>query len=58
VRGRSVDALLSEPATREELQRDVQSWVAAFEAPTFLRDSKNLVKLRAFLSTKLAPAVS
>jgi uncharacterized membrane protein YkvA (DUF1232 family) len=58
VRGRSVDALLSEPATREELQRDVQSWVAAFEAPTFLRDSKNLVKLRAFLSTKLAPAAS
>jgi uncharacterized membrane protein YkvA (DUF1232 family) len=56
VRGRSVDALVTEAAVREELSRDLQSWVAAFEAPTFFRDAKNLVKLRAFLSTKLAPA--
>ena len=55
VRGRSVDALVTEAAVREELQRDLQSWVAAFEAPTFFRDAKNLVKLRAFLATKLAP---
>ena len=56
VRGRSVNALLTEAAVRDDLQRDLQSWVAAFEAPTFFRDAKNLVKLRAFLSTKLAPA--
>jgi uncharacterized membrane protein YkvA (DUF1232 family) len=56
VRGRSVDALVTEAAVREELQLDLQSWVAAFEPPAFFRDAKNLVKLRAFLSTKLAPA--
>ena len=55
VRGRTVDALIAEPELREELQRDLHSWVEDFEVPSFVKDTKNLVKLRAFLITKLAP---
>lgn len=56
VRGRSVEALISDAEPRRELARDVQSWAASFEAPSFLRDEKSLVKLRSFLTTRLAPA--
>ncbi len=53
VRGRSVDALLTDAHVCEELVGDVRGWVRRYEAPTFLKDPKNLVKLRAFLSAKL-----
>jgi uncharacterized membrane protein YkvA (DUF1232 family) len=55
VRDRSVEELLTDPDKRADLQRDLQGWVAEFATPSFFRDSKNLVKLRAFLGTKLAP---
>jgi uncharacterized membrane protein YkvA (DUF1232 family) len=54
VRGRSAEELLEDQDARAELVRDVQSWAASFESPTFLRDAKSLVKLRSFLSTRLA----
>lgn len=55
VRGRSVEDLLDAAERRAELVRDVQSWAASFESPTFLRDAKSLVKLRAFFATRLTP---
>ena len=54
VRGRSVEDLLENQDQRSELVRDVQSWAASFESPSFLRDAKSLVKLRSFFSTRLA----
>jgi uncharacterized membrane protein YkvA (DUF1232 family) len=53
VRGRSVDAIASEAAVRSELVGEVKSWASSYQAPTFSRDEKNLVKLRSFLSAKL-----
>jgi uncharacterized membrane protein YkvA (DUF1232 family) len=53
VRGRSVDAILSEGAVCEELVGDLRGWARRYEAPQFARDPKQLVKLRAFLGAKL-----
>jgi hypothetical protein len=33
--------------------QDVRKWAEAYQSPPFLRDEKNLVKLRAFLSSRL-----
>ena len=52
-RGRSVDEVLGDEAKREELVREVRQWASGYEAPSFGRDEKNLVKLRSFLLTKL-----
>jgi uncharacterized membrane protein YkvA (DUF1232 family) len=53
-RGRSVDDILSDPATRSAFLRDVREWSAAYQPPSFTRDPKTLVKLKAFLGAKLA----
>lgn len=53
VRGRSVEAILADPATQEEFLGEVTGWAQRYEAPTFLGEPKNLVKLRAFLAAKL-----
>jgi uncharacterized membrane protein YkvA (DUF1232 family) len=53
VRGRSVQAILTDPQICEELLGDVRSWGHRFEAPRFVIDPNNLVKLRAFLGAKL-----
>jgi hypothetical protein len=53
-RGRSVDDILSDPATRAAFLRDVREWSAAYQPPSFTRDPKTLVKLKAFLGAKLA----
>lgn len=53
VRGRSVDAILGDAQVCEDLVGDVRGWVRRYEAPPFVQDPKNLVKLRAFLTTKL-----
>jgi len=52
-RGRSVEDVLGDEAKREELVREVRQWASGYEAPSFGRDEKNLVKLRSFLLTKL-----
>ncbi|NLE87669.1 MAG: DUF1232 domain-containing protein [Myxococcales bacterium] len=54
VRGRSVQALLEDAQVREEFLADVTAWANRYEAPPLGQDAKNAVKLRAFLSTKLA----
>lgn len=52
-RGRSVDAIIEDTELRNELDRDVAAWAESYGPPTFLRDEKNLVRLRAFLDTRL-----
>ncbi len=52
-RGRSVDEVITDDSLRAELGREVRAWADAYEAPSFNRDEKTLVKLRAFLSAKL-----
>jgi uncharacterized membrane protein YkvA (DUF1232 family) len=52
-RGRSVDEILASEQVRREFLNEVSGWSKSYEAPTFSRDEKNLVKLRSFLSAKL-----
>lgn len=55
VRGRSVDAILTDPTVRQELTGDVVAWTARYKAPAFVLNELGLVKLRSFLSAKLPP---
>jgi uncharacterized membrane protein YkvA (DUF1232 family) len=52
-RGRSVSEVVGDEGKRAELAREVRQWADGYEAPSFARDEKNLVKLRSFLSAKL-----
>jgi hypothetical protein len=52
-RGRSVSDVVADEGKRAELAREVRQWAESYEAPSFSRDEKNLVKLRSFLSAKL-----
>ena len=49
----SVDTILEDPGAQEEFLGEVSGWAHRYEAPTFLGEPKNLVKLRAFLDAKL-----
>jgi uncharacterized membrane protein YkvA (DUF1232 family) len=53
VRGRVVDDVLRDQNVRSEFVREVRAWADSYQPPAFLRDDKNLVKLRSFLSAKL-----
>jgi uncharacterized membrane protein YkvA (DUF1232 family) len=53
VRGRTADLVLGDAAARAALVGEVRAWAESYRAPTFARDEKNLVKLRAFLDVKL-----
>jgi uncharacterized membrane protein YkvA (DUF1232 family) len=53
VRGRSVDDIVATPSVAASLVGDVRGWSVSYVVPSFGRDAKNLVKLRAFLSKKL-----
>ena len=33
--------------------QELRGWAASYEAPSFVRDEKNLVKLQSFLGAKL-----
>lgn len=52
-RGRSVSAILSDSVVRADFVREVQQWAEGYAVPSFTRDERNLVKLRAFLLAKL-----
>lgn len=52
-RGRTVDEIVSDSAVCQAFIAEVQSWAKGFDAPSFGRDEKNLVKLKAFLTEKL-----
>jgi uncharacterized membrane protein YkvA (DUF1232 family) len=53
VRGRVVDDVLRDSDVRTEFLREVRAWADGYQPPAFLRDDKNLVKLRSFLRAKL-----
>lgn len=54
VRGRSPSDIGEDDVLARQVVDEVASWVQSYCPPSFLRDEKTLVKLKAFLSTKLA----
>ena len=52
-RGRTVDEIVTDETIQREFLNEVNGWAASYEAPSFAKDEKNLVKLRSFLSAKL-----
>jgi hypothetical protein len=52
-RGRTAEDIVGDGATRTEFLQEVRAWSAAYQAPTFTRDTRTLVKLKAFLNAKL-----
>lgn len=53
-RGRTVDEIMGDEAVRLSFVREVAAWAAEYQSPSFTRDVKTLIKLKAFLSAKLA----
>ena len=52
-RGRTVDEILENDAVRSDFLNEVSGWATSYEAPSFSKDEKNLVKMKSFLSAKL-----
>jgi uncharacterized membrane protein YkvA (DUF1232 family) len=52
-RGRSVDDIVTNPTVRGEFTSDVRGFARGYAAPSFSREQKNLIKLRAFFDAKL-----
>jgi uncharacterized membrane protein YkvA (DUF1232 family) len=52
-RGRAVADILSDSDMRDELLGDVRGFARSYQAPSFAREEKNLIKLRAFFDAKL-----
>jgi uncharacterized membrane protein YkvA (DUF1232 family) len=53
-RGRTVDEVMSDASTRETFLHEVEAWAKGYQVPSFSRDVKTLIKLKAFLNAKLA----
>lgn len=52
-RGRTVQDILGGAEVLEEFLEDVKGFATDYRAPSFSRDPKNLIKLRAFFDAKL-----
>lgn len=52
-RGRTVHEIVSNERMLEEFLSDVKGFASSYQAPSFSRDPKNLIKLRAFFDAKL-----
>jgi uncharacterized membrane protein YkvA (DUF1232 family) len=52
-RGRSVNDIVNDEDVRKAFLSDVASFVKSYEAPSFSREPRNLVKLKAFFDAKL-----
>jgi uncharacterized membrane protein YkvA (DUF1232 family) len=52
-RGRTVEEILTDAALRAEFLHEVKAWAQGYQVPSFTRDPKTLVKMKAFLSAKL-----
>ncbi len=52
-RGRSVADILKEDEVKREFLADLRGFAASYESPSFAREEKNLIKLRAFFDAKL-----
>jgi uncharacterized membrane protein YkvA (DUF1232 family) len=53
-RGRTVLDILTDDAARDAFMGEVAEWAEEYQVPNFARDLKTLIKLKAFLSAKLA----
>jgi len=52
-RGRTVEDIMKDAGVRGTFTSEVSGWSKSFECPSFTRDAKTLIKLKAFLSAKL-----
>jgi uncharacterized membrane protein YkvA (DUF1232 family) len=52
-RGRSVDDIINGESVRAEFTADVKGFARSYAPPSFGREEKNLIKLRAFFDAKL-----
>ncbi len=52
-RGRSVNDILDEEEVRRDFLSDIRGFAKTYESPSFAREEKNLIKLRAFFDAKL-----
>jgi len=52
-RGRTVDDVIEDESQRKEFLHEVAAWAKEYQAPTFTRDVKTLLKLKSFLNAKL-----
>lgn len=53
-RGRTVDDIVGDESARTAFLHEVSAWSRDYQVPSFSRDVKTLIKLKAFLSAKLA----
>ena len=52
-RGRAVSDILGDATVRDEFLGDVRGFATSYTTPSFRREEKNLIKLRAFFDAKL-----
>jgi hypothetical protein len=52
-RGRSVADILSDHGVRNDFLSDVRGFAKSYESPSFSREERNLIKLKAFFDAKL-----
>lgn len=52
-RGRAVDDIIEDDAVRREFMSDIDGFAKSYRSPSFSREEKNLIKLRAFFDAKL-----
>jgi len=53
-RGRTVEDIASDLGVRDVFLAEVTAWANEYKVPSFTRDVKTLIKLKAFLNAKLA----
>ena len=53
-RGRTVDDIMTDASAQTSFVNEVSAWAREYQVPSFTRDVKTLIKLKAFLSAKLA----
>ena len=53
-RGRTVEDIMTDAGVRTSFVHEVTAWSKEYQVPSFTRDVKTLIKLKAFLSAKLA----
>jgi uncharacterized membrane protein YkvA (DUF1232 family) len=52
-RGRTVEDIVTDGDSRKEFLQEVRAWSKEYQVPSFTRDQRTLVKMKAFLSAKL-----
>lgn len=53
-RGRTVEDIATDEAVRSTFASEVAAWAREYKVPSFTKDVKTLIKLKAFLNAKLA----